>query len=48
MAPIHHHFEMGGWSEEDPPCFGLVTLGLCLVAFAALIGNTGYDLSEWR
>jgi phospho-N-acetylmuramoyl-pentapeptide-transferase len=40
MAPIHHHFEMGGWSEKKICLvFGLVTLGLCLVAFAALIGK---------
>ena len=27
MSPIHHHFEMGGWSEEKIVCvFSLVAL----------------------
>jgi len=40
MAPIHHHFEMGGWSEKKL-CFvfGGITLALCLIAFAAFIGT---------
>jgi len=40
MAPIHHHFEMGGWSEKKI-CFvfGGITLVLCLIAFAAFLGT---------
>lgn len=34
MAPLHHHFEMGGWSETKLFCvFSGVTLVLCGVAF---------------
>ena len=33
MAPIHHHFELGGWSEVKIVCiFTLVTALFCLVA----------------
>ena len=33
MAPLHHHFEMSGWSEEKIVLiFSLVTLIGCLVA----------------
>jgi phospho-N-acetylmuramoyl-pentapeptide-transferase len=40
MAPIHHHFEMGGWSEPKL-CFvfGGITLVLCIIAFAAFYGT---------
>lgn len=34
MSPIHHHFEMCGWSEELIVCvFSLVTLLLCIVMY---------------
>lgn len=34
MAPIHHHFEKCGWSENKIVCvFSLVTLVFCVLAF---------------
>lgn len=37
MAPIHHHFELGGWSETRVVAvFSIVTAILCLVAFMGL------------
>ena len=37
MAPIHHHFELCGWSETRVVAvFSIVTALLCLVAFMAL------------
>ena len=37
MAPIHHHFELGGWSETKVVAiFTIVTLLLCLVAYAGI------------
>lgn len=37
MAPIHHHFELGGWSETRVVVvFTVATLLFCLVAFAAM------------
>jgi phospho-N-acetylmuramoyl-pentapeptide-transferase len=37
MAPIHHHFELGGWSETRVVAvFAITTAILCLVAFAGL------------
>ena len=37
MAPIHHHFELGGWSETKVVAvFSIVTALLCLIAFLAL------------
>ena len=39
MAPIHHHFELGGWSETKVvTVFSIVTLLLCLIAFAGMVG----------
>jgi phospho-N-acetylmuramoyl-pentapeptide-transferase len=33
MTPIHHHFEMCGWSEVKICCvFSLVTIVACIVA----------------
>ena len=33
MAPIHHHYELGGWSETKVvTVFTIVTILLCLVA----------------
>lgn len=37
MAPIHHHFELGGWSETRVVAvFSIVTAILCLIALLAL------------
>ena len=37
MAPIHHHFELCGWSETRVVAvFSIVTAILCLVALAAM------------
>ena len=37
MAPLHHHFELCGWSETRiVACFSIVTAILCLVALMML------------
>lgn len=37
MAPIHHHFELCGWSETRVVAvFSVVTAVMCLIAFLAL------------
>ena len=37
MAPIHHHFEKGGWSETRVVnVFTTVTVIMCLIAYAGL------------
>ncbi|HAT02683.1 MAG TPA: phospho-N-acetylmuramoyl-pentapeptide-transferase, partial [Oribacterium sp.] len=37
MAPIHHHFELGGWSETKVvTVFTIITILLSLVAFLAM------------
>jgi len=37
MTPIHHHFELGGWSETRiVTVFTIVTVLLCLVAWMGL------------
>jgi phospho-N-acetylmuramoyl-pentapeptide-transferase len=37
MAPIHHHFELGGWSETKVVAvFTTVTALLCLAAIAGI------------
>lgn len=37
MAPLHHHFEKGGWTETQVVIrFWIVTILLCLVALASL------------
>ena len=37
MAPIHHHFELGGWSETRVVAvFSIVTALLCLIGLLAL------------
>ena len=37
MAPIHHHFELSGWSETRVVAvFSIITALLCLVGYAAL------------
>ena len=38
MAPIHHHYELGGWSENKVVIvFSAVTLALSVVAYIGLI-----------
>ena len=37
MAPIHHHFELGGWSETKVVAvFTVVTVIACVIAFDGL------------
>lgn len=37
MAPLHHHFELGGWSENKVVAvFCITTLVLCVLAVAAM------------
>ncbi len=37
MAPIHHHFELGGWSETKVVAvFTIVTIILCIIGFIAI------------
>jgi phospho-N-acetylmuramoyl-pentapeptide-transferase len=37
MAPIHHHFEKGGWSETKVVnVFTTITILLCLLSYAGL------------
>ena len=37
MAPIHHHFEMSGWSETKiVTVFSIVTILLCVIAYLGL------------
>ena len=37
MAPIHHHFELGGWDEvKVVRVFAAVTAALCMVALAVI------------
>ena len=40
MAPLHHHLEMGGWSEKKL-CyiFAGITLVCCILAFIGVIGR---------
>ena len=40
MAPLHHHLELGGWSEVKLFCvFSGVTLALCAVAFLGVMNR---------
>ena len=40
MAPLHHHFEMGGWSEKKVfAVFTAVTVAGCLLAFLGVAGR---------
>lgn len=40
MAPLHHHLEMGGWSETKLFCvFSGITLALCVVAFLGVMNR---------
>lgn len=37
MAPIHHHFELMGWSETRVVAvFSVITALLCLIGYVAL------------
>ena len=37
MAPIHHHFELGGWSETRVVAvFSVITAVMCMIALLAL------------
>jgi phospho-N-acetylmuramoyl-pentapeptide-transferase len=38
MAPLHHHYELGGWEEvKVVRVFTLVTFALCLLALAGVL-----------
>ena len=40
MAPLHHHLELGGWSEVKLFCvFSLTTAALCVVTFAGVMNR---------
>lgn len=40
MAPLHHHFEMGGWSEEKLFCvFSGVTVITCVATFFGIMNR---------
>ena len=40
MTPIHHHFEMGGWSEVKIwTVFVLVTCVMCVLAWFGIAGR---------
>lgn len=42
MAPIHHHLELGGWSEvRIVLTFAGITLAFCLLALAGCLGRYG-------
>ncbi len=42
MAPLHHHYELGGWSEvKIVTVFCLVTALLCVIAFFGVITISG-------
>lgn len=46
MAPLHHHFEMGGWSEEKLFfVFSGITLAFCIIAYFGVIGRYSVLLS---
>ena len=41
MSPIHHHFELCGWSEmKIVAVFSIVTAVMCLVAYGAVAALT--------
>ena len=42
MAPLHHHLEMGGWSEVKLFCiFSLITALMCVLAFWGVMDRVG-------
>ncbi len=47
MAPIHHHFEMCGWSEKKVVgVFALVSLLFCALAFVGILGRYGFLMTN--
>ena len=47
MAPIHHHFELGGWSETRVVAvFSITTAILCLIAFLSDPCITPFHISN--
>ena len=47
MAPLHHHFEMCGWSEKKVVAvFALVSLIACVLAFAGILGRYGFLMTN--
>ena len=37
MAPLHHHFELGGWNENKVVrVFSLITLCMCLIGILVI------------
>ena len=37
MAPLHHHFELSGWSENKVvSVFGIITLFLCIIGLCSI------------
>ena len=37
MSPLHHHFELSGWSEKKlVVVFSTITLVFCLLAFLGI------------
>ena len=40
MAPLHHHLELGGWSEVKLFCvFSMLTAVLCVLAFVGVMNR---------
>ena len=40
MAPLHHHLEMGGWTEVKLfMVFTLITLAACLLAYFGVMNR---------
>ena len=40
MAPLHHHLELSGWSEDKlVGVFSAITLVCCLVAYLGIQGR---------
>ncbi len=40
MTPIHHHFEMGGWSEVKIfAVFTAVTVAACILAYLGIMNR---------
>lgn len=47
MAPLHHHFEMCGWSEKKVVgVFALVSLLSCGIAFLGILGRYGFLMTN--
>jgi len=43
MSPIHHHFEMGGWSEKKIcAVFGSITTLLCIIGYIGIMGSYAF------